>query len=106
MATRPTRAMSAMCAMPCTTVQKMIGAISMRISLMKASPSGPICAAVSGADLPSAMPSAIAISTQTHNWVHQGLERGLSIGAAVVAVTCFSVDISGSAEMIVRAQRL
>ncbi len=102
MATRPTRAMSAMCAMPVTTVQKMIGAISMRISLMKASPSGPIWAAVSGAHLPSAMPSAIAISTQTHNWVHHGLLRGVSLDAAVVAVTWSSIDISGAAEMIVR----
>jgi hypothetical protein len=34
--------------MPCTTVQKMIGAISTRIALMKASPSGAIRAPVSG----------------------------------------------------------
>ncbi len=39
-ATRPTFAMLAMLAMPCTTVQKMIGAMSTRIALMKASPSG------------------------------------------------------------------
>jgi hypothetical protein len=35
-------------AMPCTTVQKMIGAISILISLMKASPNGFICAAMAG----------------------------------------------------------
>ena len=40
MPTRPTFFMSSMLAMPCTTVQKMIGAISILISLMKASPSG------------------------------------------------------------------
>src|SRR4029077_3596540 len=38
----PTLAISAMLAMPCTTVQKMIGAIRTRIALMKASPSGSI----------------------------------------------------------------
>jgi hypothetical protein len=35
--------MLAMLEMPCTTVQKMIGAMSTRIALMKASPSGSIC---------------------------------------------------------------
>ena len=35
--------MSSMLAMPCTTVQKMIGAMSILIILMNASPSGFIC---------------------------------------------------------------
>ena len=48
MPTRPTFFMSSMLAMPCTTVQKMIGAISILISLMNASPSGFICAPMSG----------------------------------------------------------
>ena len=43
-ATRPTLAMLAMLEMPCTTVQKMMGAMSTRIALMKASPSGCIWA--------------------------------------------------------------
>ncbi len=37
-----------MLAMPCTTVQKMIGAISILISLMKASPNGFIASAQPG----------------------------------------------------------
>ncbi len=82
-ATRPTRVMSAICAMPLTTVQKMIGAISMRISLMKASPNGPMRAAVSGAAIPSAMPTAIAISTQTQSWVHHGDGVRAGVGVAV-----------------------
>jgi hypothetical protein len=40
--------MSSMPAMPMTTVQKMIGAIIIFISLMKASPSGFIALPVSG----------------------------------------------------------
>jgi hypothetical protein len=39
-ATRPTRLASPTLAIPCTTVQKMIGATSMRTSRMKRSPSG------------------------------------------------------------------
>ena len=39
MPTRPTFFMSSMLAMPWTTVQKMIGAISILISLMNRSPS-------------------------------------------------------------------
>ena len=35
-------------AMPCTTVQKMTGAMIILMSLMKASPSGFICTAISG----------------------------------------------------------
>src|SRR5580692_10728488 len=85
-ATRPTRAMSAMWAMPVTTVQKMIGAISMRMSLMKASPSGPICAARSGSATPSAMPAAMPISTQTQSWVHHGLALRALAGRADVTV--------------------
>ena len=46
--TRPTFFMSSMLAMPCTTVQKMIGAISILISLMKTSPSGFIWAPSAG----------------------------------------------------------
>src|ERR1700732_4152059 len=65
--------MSAMCAIPCTTVQKMIGAISIRIALMKASPSGCIVAARSGLAMPSAMPSPIAIRTCTHSSFDQYL---------------------------------
>ena len=86
MATRPTRAISAICAMPCTTVQKMIGAISIRIALMKASPRGCILAARSGWTIPSAMPIAMAISTCTHNSFHQALVRRFSIARTVIRV--------------------
>src|ERR1700727_2252907 len=99
MATRPTRAISAICAMPVTTVQKMIGAISILINLMKASPSGPILAAVSGAQTPSAMPSAMAISTQIQSWDHHGLLLRISAGAVAVAVTLSSRHSSGAAEV-------
>ena len=44
----PTAFMFSMPAMPITTVQKMIGAIIILMSLMKPSPSGFSCAAVSG----------------------------------------------------------
>ena len=40
MATRPTFFASPTLAMPCTTVQKMMGATSIRTSLMNKSPSG------------------------------------------------------------------
>ena len=75
-----------MWATPVTTVQKMIGAISMRMSLMNASPSGPIWAARSGATMPSAMPSAMAMSTHTQSCAHHGFLRRAVAGAAVVAV--------------------
>ena len=48
MPTRPTRFRSSMLAMPCTTVQKMIGAIIILINLMKVSPSGFICSPTLG----------------------------------------------------------
>ncbi len=44
----PTAFMLSMPAMPVTTVQKMMGAIIILISLMKPSPSGLNCAALSG----------------------------------------------------------
>ena len=47
-ATRPTRFMSFMEAMPCTTVQKITGPMIMRMRLTKRSPSGCICAPSSG----------------------------------------------------------
>ncbi len=50
-------------AMPCTTVQKITGAIIIRISAMNPSPSGFIALAMSGKKWPSPMPTAIAIST-------------------------------------------
>ncbi len=84
-ATRPTRVMSAMWAMPVTTVQKMIGAISMRMSSMNASPSRSLTAtwlARSGAAMPSAMPSAMAISTHTQSCIHNGCLRRIFAGAA------------------------
>ncbi len=48
-------------------MQKMIGAMTILISLMKASPSGFIEAPVDGAAIPSAMPHAIATSTQKYS---------------------------------------
>ena len=54
-----------MCAMPTTTVEKTIGAISIFTSLMKPSPSGRIAAPFSGATNPRMMPAAMPISTCT-----------------------------------------
>ena len=54
-----------MVAMPCTIVQKITGAIIIRISAMKASPSGFMAAPSLGSRTPSAMPMAMAISTWT-----------------------------------------
>ena len=62
----PTSRSLAMPAIPVTTVQKMIGAISSLISLMKPSPSGLSCCAKCGQKIPSTMPSAMAISTCTY----------------------------------------
>ena len=50
---RPTSFIAPMCAMPTTTVEKMIGAISIFTSLMKPSPSGRMAAPCSGATNPS-----------------------------------------------------
>ena len=61
--TRPTFFMSSMPAMPVTTVQKMIGPITILMSLMNPSPSGFMLTANEGKKCPSAMPMAIAIST-------------------------------------------
>ncbi len=55
--------MSSMPAMPTTTVQKMIGAMIILISLMKPSPSGFIAAPVSGQKCPSSTPMTIAVIT-------------------------------------------
>jgi hypothetical protein len=55
--------MSRIEAMPCTTVQKITGAIIMRMSAMKPSPSGFILAARPGQKCPSTTPIAIAIRT-------------------------------------------
>ena len=69
--TRPTFFMSCMPAMPVTTVQKMIGPITILISLMKPSPSGFMSTAKSGEKWPSAMPMMIATITWTYStlWI-------------------------------------
>ena len=55
--------MRPICAMPTVIVVKMIGAISIRISLMKPSPSGRIAAPCSGQTTPTSTPSAMPAST-------------------------------------------
>ena len=60
---RPTSFISPMLAMPTAMVVKMIGAISIRTSLMKPSPSGRIAAPRSGHTTPTTTPRAIAAST-------------------------------------------
>ncbi|VFT10553.1 Uncharacterised protein [Pseudomonas aeruginosa] len=62
----PTDFMLCMPAMPVTTVQKMIGAMAILISLTKPSPNGFIATAVSGYQWPSAIPMAMATRTCTY----------------------------------------
>jgi hypothetical protein len=50
-------------AMPITTVQKITGAMSILMSLMKPSPSGCILTANAGQNAPKAMPNPIATRT-------------------------------------------
>ena len=64
--TRPTFFMSCMPAMPCTTVQKMIGPITILMAAMNMSPSGFRLAPVSGKKYPIRIPRAIAQSTCTY----------------------------------------
>ena len=59
--------MSLMWAMPSATVQKITGAITILISLMKASPSGFSAAPISGHSAPTSTPSAMPIST----WIYK-----------------------------------
>ncbi len=67
MPTRPTLRALSMCAMPAVTVQKMIGAISILMSLMKPSPSAftQSLPAMSGASQPRRNPKTMAVSTCT-----------------------------------------
>ena len=55
--------MSSMPAMPTTTVQKMIGVMTILMSLMKPSPSGFIAVPVSGKKWPSRTPMTMATIT-------------------------------------------
>ncbi len=57
--------------MPVTTVQKITGAISILMSLMKPSPRGCIFAPTSGYRVPSSTPNAIASNT----WKYRDLRN-------------------------------
>ena len=61
--TLPSFFMSPIEAMPCTTVQKIIGAIIIFTSLTKASPSGLRDLPISGKNAPMPMPNATPINT-------------------------------------------
>src|SRR5262249_502489 len=87
--------MSAMCAMPLTTVQKMIGAISIRIALMKASPNGCIWAPRSGLTAPTTMPKAIAITTWTHSSCHHARRTSRRVSVAKVVAVIVSPLLGG-----------
>jgi hypothetical protein len=73
-------------ATPCTTVQKMMGAINIRIALMNASPSGCIAAPVDGRKIPSRIPTAIARIT----WVQSCLYQGFVVRGGAVVITARS----------------
>src|SRR3989442_12421757 len=63
---RPTSFIAPMCAMPTTTVENTIGAISIFTSLMNPSPSGRMAAPRSGATNPRTIPAAMPIRTWTY----------------------------------------
>jgi hypothetical protein len=63
--TRPTFLRSRIEPIPCTTVQKITGAIIILISEMKPSPSGLNATPISGKKWPIKMPTAIASRTWT-----------------------------------------
>ena len=65
--TRPTFFMSCMPAMPCTTVQKITGAMIILTSLMKPSPRGFRSTPSLGSKYPSSTPQAMANSTCTYS---------------------------------------
>src|SRR4051794_11753452 len=67
--------------MPCTTVQKITGAIIILMSEMKPSPSGFSAVPVFGKKCPIAMPMAMAISTCTYRTVYQGRRGARSINS-------------------------
>ena len=66
---RPTDEMSPTLAMPVTTTQKISGAMTILISLMKPSPSGRRSAPRSGKKWPRAMPA----TTATNTWKNSDL---------------------------------
>src|SRR5229473_363072 len=77
--------------MPDTTVQKMIGAITILISLMKPSPSALIQSLVAsvGASQPTTTPSRIAISTCTYSILYQGLAAPARASVVIAAAMTF-----------------
>ena len=85
--------------MPSTTVQKMIGAINILISLMKPSASGLRAEPKSGQTAPTTMPATIATSNQVNIDRYHGVfddstgpsERAMSVVIAQVS------DASGAA---------
>src|SRR4051812_5544742 len=85
---RPTFLASWIWAMPDTTVQKMIGAITILISLMKPSPSALIQSLVArlGHSQPTSAPSTMAISTWTYSILYQGFAALTGSPAAMVVV--------------------
>src|SRR4051812_17435643 len=85
---RPTFLASWICEMPDTTVQKMIGAITILISLMKPSPSALTQSLVArpGSSQPNSAPITIAISTWTYKTLYQGVAARRAVGVAVTAV--------------------
>src|SRR3954466_14003866 len=92
--------------MPETTVQKMIGAITILISLIKPSPSALIQSLVArpGSSQPNSAPITIAISTWTYNTLYQGFAARRGAGVAVTAVMASLPNI-GSRDMSVAGRR-
>src|SRR4051812_9266226 len=88
---RPTFLASWMWEMPDTTVQKMIGAITILISLMKPSPSALIQSLVArvGHSHPTTAPSRMAIRTWTYSILYQGFAADAGAAVAVTAVMGF-----------------
>ena len=71
--------------MPTTTVQKMIGAISILMSLMKASAIGLRSAPIAGHNQPTRMPATMATTSWVNSEVYQrDLGGASSVGSCVI----------------------
>src|SRR6185369_12035327 len=91
MATRPTRLASPTLAIPCTTVQKMIGATIMRTSRMNRSPSGLSESALCGHRYPIRLPRAMAARICTDRSLYRGGARRLLTCGVLTAVAISSI---------------
>src|SRR3954451_21316718 len=104
---RPTLRASWMCEMPDTTVQKMIGAITILISLMKPTPSALIQSLVArlGHSQPTTTPSRMAIRTWRYRILYQGLAADTGAPVAITADMTFTpLELQGGVRRFAQDQ--